>query len=64
MRVQENTCIGTAVLLVEDDGSVTKTVTRSEPWYVSGNLIVSVQGKTGGYLASRMSIDTVRDSYV
>jgi len=44
------------VELVEDDGSITYTQTRSKAWNVgSGSAIVKVVGKTGGYLLERIT---------
>lgn len=60
-KVGEDTPEGTAVLLVEDDGSVTKTRTRSAPWKLGhGELVVMVEGRAGGYMASRLTIDEGR----
>ena len=48
------TPVGTPILLVEDDLTVTFTRTRSEPWRLGhGELVVLVEGRTGGYLLSR-----------
>lgn len=47
---------GTAVLVTEDDGSKTTTVTRSKPWQLGhGTWVVLVKGKVGGYRLSRMT---------
>jgi hypothetical protein len=65
MQVTESTPIGSCVLVIEDDlamsfrsgnltGRLTKTWTRSEPWKLGhGELVVSLVGRTGGYIASR-----------
>lgn len=47
---------GQAVHLVEDDGSVTHTVTRSKAWPLGhGEPVVKVVGKVGGYQLSRIT---------
>jgi len=43
------------VELVEDDGSITHTQTRSKAWDCCGSTIVKVVGKTGGYLLERIT---------
>jgi hypothetical protein len=44
------------VELVEDDGSITYTQTRSKAWECgSGSTIVKVVGKSGGYLLERIT---------
>lgn len=49
--------VGQHVHLVEDDGSVTHTQTRSEAWELGhGAPVVKVIGKTGGYLLERISV--------
>lgn len=56
-KVDETTPEGTAVYLVESDGSVTKTRTRSPVWPLGdGELVVSVEGKTGGWAIDRMTV--------
>jgi hypothetical protein len=43
------------VYLTEDDGSLTATQTRSKAWELGcGTPVVSVDGKTGGYLLERI----------
>ena len=45
------------VYLVEDDGSVTVTKTRSIAWDLGcGEPVVKVDGKRGGYLLSRITV--------
>lgn len=58
--VTEDTEPGTRVALVNDDGVVFITYTRSIAWRLGAssrgpghNLVVKVRGRTGGYLASR-----------
>ena len=47
--------IGQPIALTEDDGSLTYTQTRSHAWLLgSGVPVVKVDGKTGGYLLSRI----------
>ena len=46
---------GTEVQLTNDLGEVEKTKTRSEAWLLgSGHPVVSVEGRTGGYLLDRI----------
>lgn len=55
--LREDDPSGTPVFLVEDDGTVTQTVTRSEAWRLGhGALVAKVRGRTGGYLAERLSV--------
>jgi hypothetical protein len=55
--LSEDDMPGTPVFLVEDDGTVTQTVTRSETWRLGhGALVVKVKGRTGCYLAERISV--------
>lgn len=51
--VTEDTPSGTTVALVNDQGEVTITSTRSVPWVLGGKLVVLVYGRSGGYLAER-----------
>ena len=44
-----------SIYLVEDDGSVTATQTRSIAWELCGSTVVSVDGKAGGYLLERIT---------
>lgn len=47
--------VGTEVILTEDDGSETRTTTRSEAWYLGhGEAVVKVKGRAGGYLLGRI----------
>lgn len=47
--------IGTPVVLTLDNGGKLETVTRSEVWCLGdGTPVVSVEGKTGGWLLSRV----------
>jgi len=46
---------GTPVHLMEDDGSVTETRTRSAAWQLGhGQPVVLVEGRTGGYSLWRL----------
>jgi len=46
---------GTPVTLVNDDGEHEQTVTRSKAWCLGhGEPVVSVEGRSGGYLLSRI----------
>ena len=46
---------GSLVGVTEDDGSVTQTETRSPAWRLGcGTPVVSVVGKDGGYLLTRV----------
>lgn len=55
--VEEGTPVGTAVVLIKDDGRAFLTKTRSIAWELGGgHLVVKVEGVTGGYLASRCHI--------
>jgi len=52
--------IGTPVYLTEDNGDIIETRTRSEAWLCGGHTaIVSVEGKSGGYLLSRIQAKEV-----
>ena len=52
---------GTPVVLREDNGELTFTRTRSEPWQLGGNnaatgaWVVLVEGKSGGYSLERIT---------
>lgn len=51
----KNVPVGTPVTLINDFGSEEETETRSEAWVTpSGSCLVSVKGRTGGYLAERL----------
>jgi hypothetical protein len=56
--IADDTPAGTRVLLVEDEEmGVTFTRTRSEVWRLGhGERVVLVEGRTGGYLASRIFV--------
>ena len=46
---------GTPVTLINDDGNPEQTSTRSKAWCLAhGEPVVSVVGRTGGYLLSRV----------
>lgn len=46
---------GTEVFLTNDDGKIEETTTRSIAWLLgSGHPVVSVEGRTGGYLLERI----------
>ncbi len=49
----KNVPVGAPVLLVDDDGELEETQTRSAAW-VAGMALVSVEGRSGGYLLSRI----------
>lgn len=40
--------------MTDDRGNRYRTVTRSDPWLISGEAVVLVEGISGGYLCSRM----------
>ena len=47
--------VGTSVILINDQGERELTCTRSEAWILGhGEPVVSVDGRTGGYLLSRI----------
>ena len=49
---------GTPIVLTLDDGSEYRTKTRSNVWPLgSGQLVVLVEGKTGGWSIDRVRID-------
>lgn len=53
--IAEDAPSGLAVVVVEDDHSLTFTSTRSTPWRLGhGELVVSLTGRAGGFLASRV----------
>ena len=45
---------GTEVVLTNDSGEQERTRTRSEAWEVCGQPVVSVEGRSGGYLLTRL----------
>jgi hypothetical protein len=47
---------GTFVFVVEDNGVVTETRTRSHLWSVCGSEVVLLEDRSGGYLATRCSV--------
>jgi len=50
---------GTKVQLTNDLGQVEKTKTRTPAWLLgSGTPVVSVDGRTGGYLLDRITVQT------
>jgi hypothetical protein len=50
--------VGTPVVVTKDDGSQIHTKTRSTPWQLGhGAWVVSVEGISGGYDLSRISIE-------
>jgi hypothetical protein len=52
--VNESTDSGARVAVIDDRGVVHVTYTRSAPWRLdSGDLVVLLVGRTGGYRASR-----------
>ena len=51
---------GTRVLVVEDDKTITRTVTRSAPWKLpNGRMVVLLKGRAGGFAAERCHLDTM-----
>jgi hypothetical protein len=49
--------IGTSVDVLRDDGTTTRTKTRSEPWQLRhGEWVIMVEGIAGGYLWSRVTV--------
>ena len=45
---------GDLVDVTEDNGTVTRTTARSEPWQLySGEWVVLLKGRTGGYMLTR-----------
>jgi hypothetical protein len=46
-----------AVILTNDFGQEEKTRTRSIAWEVCGSPVVKVEGRTGGYLLTRIRPD-------
>lgn len=51
-----DTPIGTLVVLVDDFGRPHLTRTRSSVWEVSGHWMVMVDGRSGGYMLSRIFV--------
>jgi len=48
----------TPVVVVEDEQSLTRTSTRSEPWKLgSGHMVVMLSDRRGCYLAQRCYLD-------
>ncbi len=46
---------GTPVIIIQDDGSHVTSKTRSAAWTLGhGEAVVSYEGRTGGYLLSRV----------
>jgi hypothetical protein len=55
--VTEETPPGSTVVLLDDEGRAHVTRTRSSPWRIgNGTLVVSVMGRTGGYMAQRCHV--------
>lgn len=46
--------VGTAVVVIRDNGDKLETVTRSEAWELCGSPVVMVKGISGGYALERM----------
>ena len=54
-RLQRNAPEGTPVLVIEDDGTITRCTTRSPPWKMGeGPWLVLLSGRTGGYALDRV----------
>lgn len=50
--------VGTEVSVRRDDGTVTRTVTRSRAWVLAWVCpVVMVEGIRGGYLLSRVTVE-------
>jgi hypothetical protein len=50
--------VGTKVLVRRDDGTVTRTMTRSRAWVLAGVCpVVMVEGIRGSYLLSRVTVE-------
>ncbi len=48
--------VGQPISLIEDDGSLTFTQTRSEAWELGdGTPVIKVTGRTGGYSLKRIA---------
>jgi len=45
---------GTEVILTNDSGEQERTRTRSVAWEVCGQPVVNVEGRSGGYLLTRI----------
>lgn len=48
--------LGSLVVLIDDGGRPHLTRTRSFAWKVSGHLMIMVEGRSGGYLLSRIFV--------
>ena len=46
---------GQPVYEVDDLGDVRETKTRSPAWDLCGSVVVSVEGRTGGYMLERLT---------
>ncbi len=55
--IAKDTPVGTRVLVVRDDRSLLRTVTRSQPWEMCGQWVISVNSISGGYAMSRVYLD-------
>jgi len=55
---------GTRVIVIEDDGKLTNSATRSRVWMFHETPVVLLQGRTGAYLATRCRVveGPIRDS--
>ncbi len=51
-----DTFIGTLVILIDDGGVPHLTRTRSSVWEVGGHWLIGVEGRSGGYLLSRIFV--------
>lgn len=52
---------GSPVVLVDDNGHLSETKTRSEAWCLGdGSPVVLVDGRTGGYALERIFVDAVK----
>lgn len=48
--------VGTAVDVRHDDGSITRTRTRSQAWVICDHASVLLDGISGGYLLERVTV--------
>lgn len=62
LKDRKKLVVGTPVVLREDNGELTFTKTRSEPWRLgethghrAGPWVVLVEGKSGGYSLERIT---------
>lgn len=57
--------VGIEVVVREDNGTLTLTRTRSEPWQLGdGTLVVQIEGRIGGFAASRIFLAGTQQAVV